>query len=77
MKVVATLRDGFLKNPIAWILCVLLGIAGHGNYQRGRDLDRICELLGPHDVAVASPRTAREEIDNICISREPPDDPQD
>jgi hypothetical protein len=43
-------------------------MAEYGNYQRGRELDQVCELLGPHDVAVMSPQTPKEEIDNICIS---------
>jgi hypothetical protein len=75
-RAVDTIRTGFLRNPIAWILMALLAAAEYGNYQRGRELDRVCELLGQHDLAVNPPRTAKEEIDNICISREPPDDDQ-
>jgi hypothetical protein len=74
MNVSGTIREGFVKNPIAWILCALLAIVVYGNYQRGRDLDRVCELLGPHVVAVPSPRTARQEIDSICVSRGEPDE---
>lgn len=61
-----TIRTGFIRNPIAWILVVLLCMAEYGNYQRGRELDRVCELLGSHDVAVMSPQTPNEEIDDIC-----------
>jgi hypothetical protein len=63
------IRDGIIKNPVVWMLVALLAVAEHGNYERGRELTRVCELLGPHDVAVGTPRTAKEEIDNICISR--------
>jgi TPR repeat protein len=65
------ISEAFFKNPFAWILLVLLGVAEYGNYQRSEELDRVCELTGPHDVSVAIARTPREEIDNICIGREP------
>ena len=61
MKQIDTIREGFVNNPVAWILCALLGVAEYGNHQRGRDLDRVCELLGAHDVAVRSPRTERKK----------------
>ncbi len=63
------------KNLVALLLAGLFAIAEYGNYQRGREIDRVCDLLGPHDFEVAHPMTARQEIDNICISREPDDDP--
>jgi hypothetical protein len=71
MKGLTKTGEAFFKNPIAWIVCALLALVVYGNYERGRDLDRVCELLGPHDVVVPSPQTPRQEIDNICISRLP------
>jgi hypothetical protein len=67
----SSIRDAFARNPIAWLLSALLVMAEYGNFQRGRELDRICELL-PHDVVVVyrPPRTARQEIDYICARRE-------
>jgi hypothetical protein len=59
------------ENPFAWLLLALLAFAEYGNYQRGRELVRVCELLGPHGVSVVVPLRAREEIDNICIGRRP------
>jgi len=35
----------------------------------GKQLDRVCELSGEHDVVVANPTTDREELDNICADR--------
>jgi hypothetical protein len=64
------IADGFLKNPVAWILLALLGLAEYGSYQRGNELERVCELTGPHDMSFAVPRTPREEVDNICGGRE-------
>jgi hypothetical protein len=68
------LNASFVRNPGIWILFGLLLIAEYGNWQRGEELSRLCELLGDHDISVGHPRTAREEIDNICISRRPSDD---
>jgi hypothetical protein len=67
------IREGLLKNPFAWILFVLLVIAEYGNYQRGKELDHVCELTGPHDVGFVSPKNDKEELDTICISRQPDD----
>ena len=67
------IRDGFIKNPFAWILAGLLIVAEFGNYQYGKDISRLCELTGPHDVSVPHPATTEQEIDNICIGHEPAD----
>ena len=58
------------KNPVAWILVVLLVVAEYGNHKIGHDLDRVCQLLGERNGMFQPPRTARQEIDNICIKRE-------
>jgi hypothetical protein len=68
--------EGFFQNPLARILLILLGVAEYGNYRRSQESDRVCELIGPHDVAVAVARTPRGEIDDICVSREP-EEPED
>jgi len=60
-------------RALALVLACLLALSIYGNYRTGRDLQRLCELIGPHDVGVAVPRTPREEIDNICIDHEPED----
>ena len=53
------------------ILVFLLIVSVHGNWRTGSDLQRVCELLGPHDVSIDHPRTAKQEIDNICIGHAP------
>jgi hypothetical protein len=73
MNLTGKMREGFFKNPSAWLLLIVFAIAEYGNYQRGKELDRICELTGEHDVSVPTPRTVRQEIDKICISRQPDD----
>lgn len=65
------LQDWFFANPLAWILLTLLIVAEWGNYHRGRELTRVCELIGPHDVYYPRPKTPHEEIAHICANREP------
>jgi hypothetical protein len=74
MRLSERLSNWFFANPIAWLLLAVLAVAEYGNHHLGRDLTRICELTEPHDVSVSNPRTAREEIDNICLSRPQPED---
>jgi hypothetical protein len=54
------------------LLAGLLGLSVYNLFSTSRDLQRVCELIGPHDVTVANPITPRQEIDNICINH-PPD----
>jgi hypothetical protein len=51
------IRDGLLKNPLAWLLFAAFLIAEYGNYQRGKELQRVCGLLGL-DAATAQQRGA-------------------
>jgi len=67
------IRERILMNPTAWFLFALLVVAEYGNYQRRKELTRVCELTGPHDVSTAHPRNDREELDNICIERQSDD----
>ena len=63
-------RDTFQKNVVAWFLFALLLIAAYGNYQRGKELDRVCELSGPHVGVFSSPKNDKEELDSICVARQ-------
>jgi hypothetical protein len=62
------LLDKAVKNPIAWLFFALLVIAEYGNYNLGKDLHRMCDLLGEHNVSFEHPVTPQEEIDTICLS---------
>lgn len=59
------LRASAIANPLTWFLFVLLLIAEYNNYQKGVEIQRICELLGAYDFAVSPSRTDRQEIDNL------------
>ena len=66
----------FLANPLTWVLWGALLLAEYGNWHLGRTLDRVCELTGDHPMAVANPKTDREELDNICTGRSLDDEAQ-
>jgi hypothetical protein len=73
MTLTERLQGAFFKNPFAWLLLIAFAVAEYGNYERGKELERVCDLIGPNDVWVEVPRTAKEEIDKICISRQQDD----
>ena len=54
---------------LAGLFCRAFVIAEYGNYEHGRDLTRVCELIGPDYVISAHPRTDREEVESICGAR--------
>jgi hypothetical protein len=77
VKLIERAKEGFLRNPFAWALLALWLLAQYHLRERDQDIDRICELLGPHDAEIVPPHTPGEEIDNICIRNQPDDDFED
>lgn len=65
----AKIREAVIENPYAWLLLGLFLLAEYNNYKKGLLIDRMCELSGPHDVAVYSPKSDSQELDNICAGR--------
>ena len=59
------------KNMLAWLIFGLLVISVSGNRTTERDIQRLCLLLGDHDMSVKHPKTPQQEIDNICLNHEP------
>ena len=59
------------RNLLEAVLIALLAWALYGHYRTGQDLRRVCELIGPHDIAYFHPTTAPEEVDTICIDHQP------
>lgn len=70
------LHASLLANPVAWLLLALLALAECGNYRNGRDLERLCELTGAHDISVPEryALTPAQKIDNICAAHQAADD---
>ncbi len=57
-------------------ILLLLGlpwVSVYVNFSIGRDLRRVCELIGPQHAWVGSPRMQHDEIGSICLRREPED----
>jgi hypothetical protein len=57
---------GLTRNPLAWLLLGAFLIASFKYFERDKQLERVCELTGPHDVMTSHPRNGRDEVDNIC-----------
>ena len=72
-KWISKIREWVLENPFAWLLLGLFLIAEYNNYQKGLEIQHICELTGPHDIAAGNPRNDKEKLDNICISHQSDD----
>jgi hypothetical protein len=60
----------FARNPIAWLLLAALLLCEWGNYNNGRDLREVCELI-EHPAVFDKAVTPREKIAQICASHEP------
>jgi hypothetical protein len=59
-----------ISNPLLWVLIAALVLTGYDNYRKSQDISRVCALTGPHEIAVPIARSPREEVDNICVSRQ-------
>ena len=69
----AWLQKSFVRSPAMWIWFVLFLVVAASNYSFGRDLERVCDLTGPHVLSLQGPLTARQKVDDICIEHAPPD----
>jgi hypothetical protein len=58
-----------LQNYVSVVLCLLFVVAAYWNFRKGEEINRLCELIGPHFVSVDYPRGKREELDSICIAK--------
>jgi hypothetical protein len=56
------------RDLLILLLGAVLAYLIYRHYSTGRDLQRICELIGSHDTSVTIPSSPRQEIDNICIN---------
>jgi hypothetical protein len=65
-RILDRIQQSIIENPLAWFLAALLLVVEYESHQRGRDLDRVCELLEPHNASYGHPTRPREEIDTIC-----------
>ena len=59
-----------LRNPVGWVFLALFVLAEYWNFQKGEDIDKLCELTGPHNATVGDPLTDRDRLDAICVAHE-------
>jgi hypothetical protein len=59
-----------LRNPVGWVFLALFVLAEYWNFQKGEDIDKLCELTKPHNATVGAARTDRNRLDAICIAHE-------
>lgn len=59
----------FEKNPLAWILAVVLAIAFYGSWQRGAELTRVCESLDWEHRLFATVSSDPVYVEKICGNR--------
>jgi hypothetical protein len=59
-----------LQNYGSVVLCLLFVVAVYWNFRKGEEINRLCELIGSHFVSADQSRTNREELGNICITKE-------
>jgi len=61
--------DLFMRNPIAWALLGILAVTLLGGYQRGKDLDTVCEAIPWPAFTRDHPLDALEAAQAICVAR--------
>ncbi|MGA7386483.1 MAG: hypothetical protein WBW99_00945 [Pseudolabrys sp.] len=63
------IRDRILQNPIALIFFVLFLMAEYWNYEKGTQLDTVCEAIPEPIVLHLNPKNAQEKAELICDPR--------
>lgn len=62
-----SIRESIFKNPIAWLAFGAFVIAEYSNYQRGAQVEWLCQMTEPHpDVFLTNPVSPRDQLDTFC-----------
>lgn len=64
-------------NPLAVLFFAVAVYAVYSNYQRGREMRQLCEILSYPDVMVANPKTGLGKLANLCSERLSDDGPDE
>ncbi len=70
-EAIVEFRRDFAWAPVDWIVMGLLVIAALGNWQKGRDLARACDLLIEAGAAFPVCDPQRDEITALCVAPPP------
>jgi hypothetical protein len=68
------IANSFARNPLAWLLLALFLLAEYWNYQRGEELETVCEAVPYADLLPYQPKTDLEKAQVICDDRRNPPD---
>jgi hypothetical protein len=69
MKLADRLWSYFFLNPAAWFLLALFLLAEYWNYEKGVQLDTVCEAIPFADLLPFNPKTDIEKAQVICDAR--------
>ena len=56
------------RDLLIMLLGAVLAYLLYRHYSTVRDLQRVCELIGPREASITIPNSPRQEIDSICIN---------
>lgn len=77
MRVSEKISEAFFRNPLAWLLFALFRLAEYWNYEKGVQLDTVCEAVPYADFLRTNPKTDLEKAQVICEDRRETPDPPD
>jgi hypothetical protein len=69
MKIADWFWDRVGQNPAAWFLLALFLLAEYFNYQKGMQLDAVCEAVPYADVLPSMAKTPLQKAQLICEAR--------
>jgi hypothetical protein len=69
MKLTNRFWDSVVRNPAAWFLFALFLLVEYWNYQKGTQLDTVCEAVPHANVLPSIPKTPLQKAQAICDAR--------
>ena len=69
MRISKKIFDTFSHNPVAWFLLALFLLAEYWNYEKGVQLDIVCEAVPYADLLPVNPKIDLEKAQVICDGR--------
>jgi len=57
-----------MRSPVVIVLLILLAFTTWFGLDRDHKLNRVCALVGPHDIMAGTTQAHRQAIDNICVN---------
>jgi hypothetical protein len=61
------------RDILIFVLAGALAFSVYRQYEKGNELQQLCDLTAPHDVSVDQPTTPNQKIDSVCSDYQPAD----